>query len=395
MSLSVTFRFRRIMQQAKPYKGGVVIVASMAIHFVTLWTLPRCLGAEKSGRPARASAGRSTASPIPRRISSGSPGLIDFFRRQFPGPPATEIGKNHELVRAAFQDVTAAANRATVRLFADGKLVALGAIVDSDGLILTKASEIDGHRITCRLRQGRELRARTVSTDTRHDLALIQVAARNLTPIQLSKERDLPAGSLLATPGGFGKRPLSIGVVSVAARSVPKLRGFLGVQVEPSDKGARVSVVLPDSGAARAGVKADDTILKLNGQSVTTPRDLDAMVHRHRSGDTVLLLIQRESTTVEVPVTLGRIVEMRRTGDEKRRGTSSGLSARRSDFPSVFQHDTILRPNECGGPVVDVEGKVAGINIARASRVASYAIPAQVVRSLIGSLKAGANAATD
>jgi S1-C subfamily serine protease len=55
------------------------------------------------------------------------------------------------------------------------------------------------------------------------------------------------------------------------------------------------------------------------------------------------------------------------------------VSARASGFPSVFQHDTVLSPNQCGGPLVDLEGKAVGLNIARAGRVSSYALPADIV----------------
>jgi serine protease Do len=56
-------------------------------------------------------------------------------------------------------------------------------------------------------------------------------------------------------------------------------------------------------------------------------------------------------------------------------------------FPSVLQHDTVLRPNECGGPLVDLDGRAVAINIARAGRVASFGVPAEVVVPLIESLK--------
>jgi serine protease Do len=65
------------------------------------------------------------------------------------------------------------------------------------------------------------------------------------------------------------------------------------------------------------------------------------------------------------------------------------LSDRRSGFPLALQHDTVLRPNLCGGPVVDLDGKTIGINIARAGRVASYALPGNVIIPLLNDLKSG------
>jgi serine protease Do len=65
------------------------------------------------------------------------------------------------------------------------------------------------------------------------------------------------------------------------------------------------------------------------------------------------------------------------------------LSQRRAGFPSVLQHDTVLRPNECGGPLVDLDGRAVAVNIARAGRVASYAVPASVAISIVEELKTG------
>jgi len=43
----------------------------------------------------------------------------------------------------------------------------------------------------------------------------------------------------------------------------------------------------------------------------------------------------------------------------------SELSKRRTGFPHILQHDSVVKPRECGGPVVDLDGKVIGINICR------------------------------
>ena len=52
---------------------------------------------------------------------------------------------------------------------------------------------------------------------------------------------------------------------------------------------------------------------------------------------------------------------------------------RLSGFDRVIQHDTVLDPDECGGPVIDTLGRVVGINIARAGRVVSYLLPSSLV----------------
>jgi serine protease Do len=58
---------------------------------------------------------------------------------------------------------------------------------------------------------------------------------------------------------------------------------------------------------------------------------------------------------------------------------SGQTNLRASGFPSVFQHDTVIAPQFMGGPLVDLQGRVIGINIARAGRTETYAIPADLL----------------
>jgi serine protease Do len=60
----------------------------------------------------------------------------------------------------------------------------------------------------------------------------------------------------------------------------------------------------------------------------------------------------------------------------------------RVGFSRVLPHDTVLRPNQCGGPVVGLNGAVIGINIARSGRVETLALPAAVVQRVLAELLA-------
>ena len=66
---------------------------------------------------------------------------------------------------------------------------------------------------------------------------------------------------------------------------------------------------------------------------------------------------------------------------------SNPLSLRRESFPTVFAHDFSLRPEQCGGPVVDLSGNVVGLNIARADATRTLAIPADVLHAVIKALR--------
>ena len=75
---------------------------------------------------------------------------------------------------------------------------------------------------------------------------------------------------------------------------------------------------------------------------------------------------------------------------------SGRLSKRRSDFPRVLQTDLPLSVRSVGGPLLNLEGYCVGMNIARANRCETYAIPAKelraIVENLIGDEQAGSAA---
>lgn len=59
------------------------------------------------------------------------------------------------------------------------------------------------------------------------------------------------------------------------------------------------------------------------------------------------------------------------------------FSQQRSGFSDAFYHDTVLTPSHCGGPLVDLQGRFRGINIARVSRVSSASISAKAVEAFL------------
>ena len=76
--------------------------------------------------------------------------------------------------------------------------------------------------------------------------------------------------------------------------------------------------------------------------------------------------------------------------DEDEDNLSGDVSLRSGGFDQAIEHDTVLEPWQCGGPLVNLDGKVVGLNIARASRVATYALPASLARQILTKLKAKA-----
>ena len=126
----------------------------------------------------------------------------------------------------------------------------------------------------------------------------------------LATSADGQAGSI-----GLGFAIPSDLVVSIADQLITTgsaSHGMLGVTVKAatvtvgSDTyvGAQVQEVSSGSGAAAAGLRAGDVILKVEGQEVTSPKQLIGYVRRYKAGDTINLTIARDGSTQDVAVTI-------------------------------------------------------------------------------------------
>jgi serine protease Do len=230
------------------------------------------------------------------------------------------------------------------------------------------------------------------------DLALLKVEAKGLKAVQWRDAKDVELGDWVVA-AGTGKEPVAVGVVSVRTRTMGRRdyppatnpnSGFLGITLaeDPAEGGVKIGTVQPGSGAAKAGLKADDIVLAINNKRVPDPETLMSTVARYKPKDVITLKIKRDGEEQELKATLGaRPADLSRGDFQNRLGNE--LSDRRGGFPAILQHDTVLRPGDCGGPLVDLDGKVVGINIARAGRVETYALPSENVLAVLDELKSG------
>jgi serine protease Do len=300
---------------------------------------------------------------------------------------------------APFRTVVQKANESTIRVRCDDKDAALGTVVFADGYILTKASELKG-AITARMKDGAEYEADVVAMHKETDLALLKVDVTGLTPVSFAETKMVPVGNWLAAAGP-GSDASAVGIVSVKTRTLRidpldlmnANRGFLGVFLDDAkdDDGKVFGARVRDFGLGRsagrtAGLKVGDVILGLDDKSITSQQNLRELLDSSSPGQKVTLKVKRDGKNVSVTVTLA--------AGEKSRGdiqNSMGgeLSGRRTGFPAVLQTDMVVEPKNCGGPVVDLDGNVLGINIARAGRVETWILPSENIRPLLNDLKAG------
>lgn len=288
-------------------------------------------------------------------------------------------------LRAAFRPVVAEVRPSVVRVFNDDDVVALGVIVSQDGLILTKKSELRGET-SVELPDETRVAATLVSVDTDADLALLHVKATDLKPIEWSIQ-SATMGSWVASAGP-GPLPVGIGIVGVTQQDVPGHRAILGIELGLDKLKNRPLVVgvFPESGADRAGLREGDIILSVAGLKVADRRSLQEKIAEYRPGDTLNLHILRQDKEQEIRATLGS-VESTLFDRHGRRNTMTGpLSVRSGGFEDVIQHATFLDPHQCGGPIVNLDGEVVGLNIARAGRVQTFALPTSEILPILEDL---------
>jgi serine protease Do len=129
-------------------------------------------------------------------------------------------------------------------------------------------------------------------------------------------------------------------------------------------------------------------VIGFGGKDVKDVPNFIEAVGQHKPGEEVTLRIKRGDQEKDIKATLGkRPPESSRADIQNTMG--GPLSTRRAGFPTFIQHDTVLKPQECGGPLIDLDGRAVGVNIARAGRVESYAIPSEVLRPLLPALMSG------
>ena len=294
-----------------------------------------------------------------------------------------------EATLRAFASVSKATRHSIVKLNVDGETVTLGTVVATNGLVLTKASELRPGKLTCWLATEKEVDAELLAMDDEEDLALVRVHAEGLKPIQWAAS-EVFIGQWAITPG-LAETPHAVGIISALPRRIRPQRAFVGVQFDFSTATPRIQEVIPGLGAEQAGLKAGDVILAVNDLVMTNREQIVQLLRDFRAGQTVKLGVQRGEEHLEAKV------QMMTPGSEDLRNRlypsrnasrmQGDVSQRAEGFEQAIEHDTVLPPWLCGGPLVNLDGKTIGLNIARAGRVTTYALPPTLVRRALDRLE--------
>ncbi len=268
--------------------------------------------------------------------------------------------------------------KSTVRVLSDRKQLALGLVVDRDGWILTKASQLTDGNLTCQCFDGKKIPAKLSITNRELDLAVLKIERTDLPAVVWHPENSAPVGAWLATTT-TSKTPIGVGVVSVGPRRINSGKPMLGITMAEATErqGVFVSDVVQGSGAYQAGIEKGDIIVSINGTPLSDRNSLSSKIAGLEAGQRISVVVNRNEKNITVEAQLMDLPS--HLFDQEEMEVNGSISARSGGFSKAFQHDTVLLPHQCGGPLIDSRGRVVGINIARAGRVNSYALPLDLV----------------
>ena len=265
--------------------------------------------------------------------------------------------------------------------------ISLGTLVE-DNLVLTKASSLPTRQ---RLRgidyRDREYDLTLVYQDPAFDLAVLEIGPNDLTPMQFQTDKTPELGEVLLCVNAPGQAVVSARSAVGTPDSGDPESPFLGVEMsrfEESDRGVTIAGILPDGAAMAAGLRAGDLIVRVNGSEVG--QSLREALQLFRVGDRVQVAIERDGVEMTVPVQLRRRPEYADGLPTPFGNDIVEANERRTGFGPAIRHDALLGPRDVGAPLVDLQGRVIGLQIAHADRSTNWALPAATLRSVLAEM---------
>jgi S1-C subfamily serine protease len=159
----------------------------------------------------------------------------------------------------------------------------------------------------------------------------------------------------------------------------------LGIELTTDKDKLVIKAVTEGGGADAAGMLEGDIVESVDGEAVKDLEGLVKVLEGKKEGDKVSVSLMRDEESIELEVELsarGEVFEQLTRNDQM----SGDYSKRRSGFPRVIQHDILANNQTMGGPVIDLKGRLVGMNIARANRAETFAIPVEELRELAESM---------
>jgi S1-C subfamily serine protease len=287
----------------------------------------------------------------------------------------------------AFEPVREVLQLNSAVVLQDRSQLGFGVVVSADGMVLTKASEIEG-KSGLSLRIGEETYgdAKVIGVDPAWDVALLKVKAEGLTPVRWAKDSNLAQGTWVVANGSTSRarRRAMVGIISANPREIaggPAV--VLGISLGTGENDLRIEEVAKEGGAAEAGLKKGDILVSFTGTKLKNREHLLEMLKSHSPGEKAPLTYKRKGKVIKTEITLMARKEVAAEPVSRNDEMSGRISERRTSFKRVIQHDIPGNTESVGGPLLTLDGECVGMNIARANRVESFAIPMEELQEII------------
>lgn len=253
--------------------------------------------------------------------------------------------------------------------------IANGILMSAEGYALTKSSEIpEGTSLTVRYNNTRYKDIVICARDVVADVALMKLPLDNAH--LLPQEDAVQIGDIVVSNGASTRtqRRARLGVISAKTRSIPQYeaRPMLGILFNRYE-GLLVQEIMLGLSAAGSSLRIGDTLVAINNKKITSPEELLETIKECSAGMKIPVEVMRKGKQFRFDMTLQEAP----ASEDKTLGQQS---TRFSDFPLCHQHSTPLGLENMGGPLLNMEGKCVGVNIARANRAETYALTMKAVR---------------
>lgn len=83
-------------------------------------------------------------------------------------------------------------------------------------------------------------------------------------------------------------------------------QAYLGVAFDPESDSLKVDEIRKDTPADKAGLKAGDVLLSVDGKKLTTRKDLTLLLQKKKPGDEITVEVQRDDKTLKLSVKLAK-----------------------------------------------------------------------------------------
>ena len=269
----------------------------------------------------------------------------------------------------------------------DGRTEAgYGVVISPEGHILTKASEFQElKKPSVTVDKTKYEDVKLLAVDPAWDVALLKIDAAGLIPVVFAATSEVPQGTWVVANGATSRsaRRALAGIVSAKIREIPASGGAaLGVVLSAKSKALEIEEVNEKSGAKDAGLQKGDVILAIEGKPVKKIEQIAEALKDRKAGSQVKITYRRGKEEITADVRLAARGEMFTDQMNRNDMMSGDFSKRRSGFPRVMQHDILGSRKLVGGPLLDLDGRCLGMNIARANRAESFSIPVEDLKSL-------------